>query len=510
MNASTTDANELHHAQQQFIQKLYERNETTLPPEEILEQARNDIVTRLPDDGAGTHKTLINLDKLTKGFNNPILSSTYYGFVTGGVTPIASVADTACSVYDQNVQVHLPKETIATDIEYSTLKMLCQLLHLPIDTFTHRTFTTGATASNVLGLACGREYVISKAAERHSEDVSVGRDGLIGAMRKSRLDDIQILTTVPHSSLAKAASIVGLGRECIQLVGKDDVPYKFDLTKLQKLLRRPKTASIVVISCGEVNTGYFATDFADMQQIRHLCDEAGAFIHCDGAFGLMARCLQRSDDASKRHLQLDKLLEGCEGIELVDSITGDAHKLLNVPYDCGFFFSRRLHLATNVFRNAGAAYLNVATSNDDSENIPSPLNIGIENSRRFRALPVYASLVAYGRKGYAEMLLRQIRLAREIASCISKLKFLQLLPQESSNNFERVYIVVLFRAKDDNLNKQLVQRINRSRQIYVSGTSWDGAPAARIAISNWRVDVSTDAPRVENVLRDVYRSWMTE
>lgn len=242
----------------------------------------------------------------------------------------------------------------------------------------------------------------------------------------------------------------------------------------------------------------------------------------------MARCLRASDRDSKTPdgMQLGKILEGCDGIELVDSITGDAHKLLNVvcgisrpmlfslsilkPYDCGFFFSRRLDLATDVFQNAGAAYLNVATSNGHGEAIPSPLNIGIENSRRFRALPVYASLIAYGRKGYAEMLFRQIQLAREIASRITKLDYLQLLPQHSEPNFESIYIVVLFRAKDDTLNSQLVRRTNESLRVYASGTSWDGAPAARIAVSNWRADVAADAPLVDSVLQDVYTTWASE
>ena len=105
-----------------------------------------------------------------------------------------------------------------------------------------------------------------------------------------------------------------------------------------------RTASIVAVSCSEVNTGLFATTGGEMKSIRELCDEYGAWLHVDGAFGIMGRCLDESEEYRT-------ILEGCAGMELADSITGDAHKLLNVPYDCGFFFSKHLDAAFQVFQN---------------------------------------------------------------------------------------------------------------------------------------------------------------
>lgn len=191
-------------------------------------------------------------------------------------------------------------------------------------------------------------------------------------------------------------------------------------------------------------------------------------------------------------------------MELADSITGDAHKLLNVPYDCGFFFSRHLEMGTATFQNANAAYLNSAPGAGPS--IPSPLNIGIENSRRFRALPVYATLVAYGRKGYEDMLKRQVTLARGIAKYLLQHPDYELLPQTSGNSelaFDRVYIVVLFRAVDDAINQKLVQLINSTRNIYVSGTSWQGASACRFAVANWQVNPERDLALIKEVLNDI-------
>lgn len=137
--------------------------------------------------------------------------------------------------------------------------------------------------------------------------------------------------------------------------------------------------------------------------------------------------------------------------------------------------------------------------------IPSPLNIGIENSRRFRALPVYSTLACFGREGYRAILSRQIDLARAIAHFILHEPRLQLLPTRRDSDTDedllgRIYIVVLFRATDDQLNRDLVRRVNATRRIYVSGTAWEGKPAARFAVANWQVDVERDLARVRDVL----------
>jgi glutamate/tyrosine decarboxylase-like PLP-dependent enzyme len=189
------------------------------------------------------------------------------------------------------------------------------------------------------------------------------------------------------------------------------------------------------------------------------------------------------------------------GIELADSITGDAHKLLNVPYDAGFFFSKHIDIASSVFMNAGAPYL--ATTSTDT--IISPFNIGLENSRRFRALPVYASLYAYGVEAHKDMLLRQITATRQIAAVIDAHPAYERLPRGTS--LEQVYLIVLFRAKDSNLNQILTPQINQSGLIYLSGSQWDGQPATRIAVSNWQVSDGKQVAVVEEVLEKIVKDF---
>jgi glutamate/tyrosine decarboxylase-like PLP-dependent enzyme len=478
------------------------RNGNVLPSQEALHAARNALIRTLPSEGLGESETQALLQQsITPALSGSSQTANYYGFVTGGATPIAKAADNIVTAFDQNVQVHLPNETVATDVEDAALRLLCQLLRLDENEFKHRTFTTGATASNVMGMACGRQWILHEAAKKrginnHFDLCDVGNVGISAAMRFAGVERVQILTTVPHSSLAKAASIVGLGRAAIKLVNRSDALHKFDLEALEQALSEPKTASIVAVSCSEVNTGLFATTSDEMKAIRALCDEHRAWLHVDGAFGIMGRCL----DSKPAY---DTILEGCAGMELADSITGDGHKLLNVPYDCGFFLSKHLDIAFHVFQNAGAAYLATAPSADGVVNIPSPLNHGLENSRRFRALPVYANLVAYGRTGYQEMLERQITLARRIAAFIGSHNGYEILPAGPGE--QDIFMIVLFRAADEKLNAELVKRINGTSKIYVSGTSWEGKPACRFAVSNWQVDVERDVGIIQNVLSSVWQ-----
>jgi glutamate/tyrosine decarboxylase-like PLP-dependent enzyme len=201
------------------------------------------------------------------------------------------------------------------------------------------------------------------------------------------------------------------------------------------------------------------------------------------------------------------IVYGVDGIETADSITGDAHKLFNVPYDCGLFFSRHADISVDVFQNPGAPYL--ASGGDDGDGIISPLNMGIENSRRFRALPLYASLRTYGRNFYKNMIERQVRAARRIALWISISPLYVLLPEDlekhegEDDRLNLVFIIVLFKAKDAELNENLVERINSSGNIYVSGTVWQGTKAARIAIANWKVETERESDAVIEVLQRV-------
>ncbi|OTB15125.1 hypothetical protein K445DRAFT_318510 [Daldinia sp. EC12] len=494
----------------------------TLPSPSTLSQARS----TLPSDpatallsGRGPEATLSHLTSdIAPALAGHNRSGRYYGFVTGSTLPVAEAADNLVSALDNSLQVHLPGQSVATEVEDAALRLLLKVLDLDRgdenSRWEGRTFTTGATASNVLGLACGREAVVTaRLPPGSANEGGVGELGLLGACAAAGVKEIQVLTSMGHSSLSKAASVVGLGRRAVkELRYSEAEPWRLDLDAVERELQREGVASIIAVSAGEVNTGRFATTgFGDMRRLRDLTDKYKAWIHVDGAFGIFARSLPATSEFAR-------LREFTAGLELADSITVDGHKLLNVPYDTGIFFTRTSTIPQAVFQNPNAVYLSTPTPSS-GPTIPSPLNIGLENSRRFRALPVYAVLLSEGAAGIADMLARMVRLARGIAGAITrdeKLKHdYELLATSSStgdekdndDNNENTHIVVLFRARDEGLNEKLVEKIQVSGEWYVSGTKWEGRPACRIAVSSWRVKVDEDLGFVKDRLAGIAKEW---
>ena len=126
----------------------------------------------------------------------------------------------------------------------------------------------------------------------------------------------------------------------------------------------------------------------------------------------------------------------------------------------------------------------------------------MENSRRFRALPIYAVLLSEGRDGMASMIARMVAVSREIASFIRESEDYEWLPDENAS-LENSFMIVLFRAKNHELNEVLVDRINETRLMFVGGTQWKGQKACRLAVSNWRADVERDLPVVREVLTSI-------
>jgi glutamate/tyrosine decarboxylase-like PLP-dependent enzyme len=191
-----------------------------------------------------------------------------------------------------------------------------------------------------------------------------------------------------------------------------------------------------------------------------------------------------------------------------------AHKWFNVPYDCGLFFSRSLSLQKSIFgpspKAPPPAYLTPALNPnapprtpelEAAHAIPPGMILGIENSRRFRALPLFCALLAVGKKGYAEIISRNVGFARQVAEWMHTgpgSKWYQVLNIETGAILGQVDLnVILFRAKDDcgvgmyaprnpTGSSALVSAINETRRMYVTpSVGSDGRGAVRIAVSNW-------------------------
>ncbi|WWD07967.1 hypothetical protein V865_006077 [Kwoniella europaea PYCC6329] len=496
-----------------------------LPSPTSIQSTFSSLPTSLPEKGLGTSDTTSYLiEKVLPGILQAQNGPRYYGFVVGGVTPAAQLADILSTSYDENVQVNLHQQTASTAIEQRALELVLDLLDVKRSTFLGRTITTGATASNILGLACARDHLLSQSPHL-PPGYSWARDGPPSSPTLPS-PPIVILSIHPHFSISKAASLVGLGGgpRVIQTMPSDlEDELSFDLEKLEERLKIEKEVGRGVIICyglGEVNTGGFGKG---LDRVSELSKAYGAWLHVDGAFGGFAGMMPELSEYTKH-------------IDKADSLTLDGHKWLNVPYDCGLFYTRHVSSLTNVFQPPSAsapAYLasnstlaSTPASNDQDipegtvspADVPSPLFVNIENSRRFRALPLLASLLSLGKEGYKDIIIRNIRFARSIAQYIDQSKYYKLLNPSpsylSSEDGETPIIpsnIVLFcptaespfSPSDPSFSVKLTKAINDTRKLYVSSTSWSGQGAVRMAISNYLTKEVRDLKIVLDVLEKI-------
>ena len=285
---SSDDRKCLEQAHRHALVVLQRQSIPVLPEVSILENSKSKLPLKLPEHGLGIEETTDHLLKdIAPALSGSSLSPNYYGLVIGGTTPAARIAESIVSLYDQNPCIHLPDQSIASTVEDKALRLLSDLLRFDSDAWSG-IFTTGATASNILGLACGREHVINhriKMIQGEHAKETVGSLGLLRACMIAKVENVHIYTTMAHSSLYKASSLLGLGRSCVQHIGKLASDIGFDFKELERKLEchQHNSVTIVVISCAEVNTGLFATSgMWHLQLLRSLCDRYGAWLHVDG------------------------------------------------------------------------------------------------------------------------------------------------------------------------------------------------------------------------------------
>ncbi|HYG20014.1 MAG TPA: pyridoxal-dependent decarboxylase [Ohtaekwangia sp.] len=367
----------------------------------------------------------------------------YFGFVTGGATPASIAGDWLVSAYDQNACGS--NDSIAPQLERQTIRFFKQLFGL--DDAYSGSFVTGATMSNFVGLALGRQWI----GEAHGFDVS--NDGLAGA------PPVRVLSATPHSSILKSLSMSGIGRKALVPVPTLPEREAIDVHELEKLLQTSSLPLIVVANAGTVNT----VDFDDLEALGKMKEKYLFWLHVDAAFGGFAAC---SEQYAHR----------LTGINYADSITIDAHKWLNVPYDAAMQFTRHRDLQLKVFQNS-AAYLG------DPAQSPDFFHYTPENSRRFRALPSWFTLIAYGKEGYRDIVERNCRAARQLGTLIDQSNAFRLLAEVNMN-----VVCFTFRSgrQDFETIKQFLNVVRDDGQVFFTPTVYKGTPAIRAAVSNWQ------------------------
>ena len=437
------------------------RGEHVLTPD--VEAALSRWSDAMPEDGVGALATLTELGERAREAATRSSGPRFFHFVMGGGTPAALGADWLTSAYDQPAYAWA-SSPFASRLEQVVVDWLRRLFELPAEF--GGVLTTGATMANFVALAAARNWW----GEQQSVDVDA--EG-VGGLRSP----VILSSGYLHPSAVQAIGMLGLGRANVRRLARDPVG-RLDLAALERELDRADRPAIVIANAGEVNAG----DFDPIREIADLCEGRRTWLHVDGAFGLFARLAPVTRALT-------------EGVERADSVISDGHKWLNVPYDCGFAFVRepsRLARAMNV----GAAYL---PSPDD----PHP-NFGFlspENSRRARALAVWATLRAYGRAGYREMVERHLTLARHLADRVDDAPELERLADVPLN-------IVCFRAHPESLAEKVLNEFNTrlgdalrgDGRVFVGNTIYAGKVALRPAIVNWLtqtedVDLLVDVTR---------------
>jgi glutamate/tyrosine decarboxylase-like PLP-dependent enzyme len=404
----------------------------------------------LPEEGNGALATLERLSG--PGLEAAVASAgpRNFHFVTGGVTPAALGADWLASALDQNTFAWI-ESPLGSQLERVALGWLRELFGLPAEW--GGVLTTGATQANFTALAAARRWW----AGWHGVDVDV--EGLPG------LPPVPVFAGgYVHSTALKALGMLGIGRGSVRILTRDPVG-RIDVEAVDAALTELGGApALILATAGEVNAG----DFDPISELADLAEKHDAWLHVDGAFGLFAR-------ASPEFASL------ADGVERADAVIADGHKWLNVPYDCGFAFVRRPELLYPVF-NAAAAYL--------PQEDPDRPNFGFlapESSRRARSLAVWATLDAYGRRGYRELVERNCGQAQLCAELVDAAPELERVADVTLN-------IVCFRLRPpgvpeeelDDLNARAGERLLAEGRIYAGTTRYAGRVAFRPAFVNWR------------------------
>ena len=382
-------------------------------------------------------------------------SPRYFGFVIGGTLPVAIAADWMVSTWDQNLGLASPTPAGAA-IEEIAGAWLLDLLRLPPQA--SFAFVTGCQMAHVTALAAARHRVLANVGW------DVERDGLIGA------PSVRVLVgDERHVTVDRALRFLGLGASCLEPVAVDRRGAMSSAALARELGAR-RGPTIVCVQAGNVNTG--AVDPLDA-----VCDAAhaeGAWVHVDGAFGLWA-------NASPR---LRPLLAGCDR---ADSWATDAHKWLNVPYDCG--------MAIVADRDAHKTAMAVSASYlQQGEAVREPMDWTPEFSRRARSIPVYAALRSLGRTGVAELVDRLCGCAERFAVALNAVEGVDVLAHDLNQVLVRL-------APEPEVTDRIVHEVQRDGTCWMSATTWRDQRCVRISVSSWQTTFADVDRSVETLLR---------
>lgn len=408
-----------------------------VPPRAGAAEVADRLGRDLPDGPTDAAAVVDLLAEASEPGLTAIPSGRFFGFVMGGTHPAALAADWLTSAWDQNAGLRsvTPASMAVEDLAEA---WVLDLLGLPEGSSVG--FVTGGTMANFTCLAAARDEVLRRVGW------DVGTRGLVGS------PGVRVLVGEErHDSVDLVLRYLGLG-EPEPVAADAQGRVRVDALR-DALAAGDGRPTVLALQAGNVHSGAF-DPFAEAIALAH---EQGAWVHVDGAFGLFA-------GASPRHRHL---VEGYAG---ADSWATDAHKTLNVPYDCGLAIVRD-PAALRAAMSLHAPYLIHDAAGDPLDKVP-------EMSRRNRAAGVWAVLRALGRTGIADLVDGLAGHAASFAEGVLAIEGGEVL-------HDVVFTQVCAAFGDDDHTRLVVERMLADGTAWTTGSTWHGRAVLRIAVSSW-------------------------
>lgn len=424
------------------------------PWKPVSDEAKAALEAPLPLDPTPFDRVLEEFKTSVLPFPLGNIHPRHWGWVNGTGTADGVVAEMLSSAMNSNITSH---DQSPIWVEKQVLDWFKTLFDFPETS--GGLLVSGGTMANLTALVSAR-------AAKAGYDV---REEGLGSEKAKKYT--LYTSTEAHYCITKAADILGLGKKaCRQIpVGED---FTIDLSALEETIARDKadgfTPMAVIGNAGAVNTG--AID--PLEALGDIARREDMWFHVDGAFGAVAWL----SPALKPRLA---------GMEKADSIAFDLHKWLYQPYGTGCVLVRRGADLSEAF-SFDVSYFKPLTRG--VSNGPMKFNdIGVEHSRRFRALAFWISLKTHGLLKFRGLLEQNVSQAEYLANLILKAPDLELMAPVGLN-------VVTFRYNPggldegalDNLNRQVLMEIQTRGIAVPSATTLNGAFVLRCAIVNHR------------------------
>lgn len=390
----------------------------------------NHLEQKLPQKGSKAKEVIQFLNHIGANTTTAMLGGRYYGFVNGGLLPVAHAAQWLTDTWNQNSALYA-MSPFTSKLEEVCEMWLVELLGLQQGTAAG--FVTGSSNAILCALAAARNTLYQKQ----------GYDIIQKGMKNAPQIKVVFSEDI-HSTVKSALTILGFGQEDMIMIPTNEYGI-IDLKYMPTL----DSKTLVIIQAGNVNGGAFDP----IDEICNLANKAGAWIHIDGAFGLWAA-------ASK------KQKHWTEGIEKADSCSTDAHKTLNAGYDCGIVFCKHRKALTSALMTNGA-YIPYGEQRDN-------MLYTTEMSRRARSIAVWAVLKHLGKEGVEQLIDSLCDYAEYFAQKLVKCGFHLVIPV-CFNQF-------LIQCDTDENTKKVLQIVQNSGVCWCGESIWKGKTVIRISI----------------------------